>query len=162
MTHILLALVSFILSIVLHIVYCRKAPLGTLHAKAFIIIAIANGLAMGISFLFLPPLSQSLPCTAVLLYLLAIPSYLIFYVTTLLVSPSKRILQLIQSGDGASYEMLATALGEENFIALRLEELCASGCVRRVEETFILTASGKNIARILGAYRKILGRGPGG
>ena len=161
MKHIVFAFVFFVLSVVFHILYCHRTPAGTLQAKAFIMTALANGLVMSVVFLFFP-LDKGLPCTAILLYVLSIPAYLIIYVSTLLVSPSKGILLMIQSGRGASYDMLLESVARENFITLRLGELQDSGCVQRLGESFVLTASGKGIARILGVYQRILGRGPGG
>ena len=156
MVHIQSAFLFFVLSVVIHIFYCRRAPMGSLQAKAFILIAAANGVIMGVCFMFFKPTDMDLPCTAVLLYLLSIPAYLIFYVSTSLMSPSKKVLQSIRLG--ARYNALLRALGEENFIALRLGELQDSGCVRRSGEKFILTPAGKSIARVLKVYQMLLGR----
>ena len=156
MVHIQSAFLFFVLSIVIHIFYCRRAPMGSLQAKTFILIAAANGVIMGVCFMFFKPTNMDLPYTAVLLYILSIPVYLVFYVSTSLMSPSKKVLQSIHSG--ATYDALLRALGEENFIALRLGELQDSGCVRPSGEKFILTQGGKNIARVLKAYQMLLGR----
>ena len=162
MNHLLIASTFFILSVMIHIGYCRKASFAGLQAKAFILTALANGAVMIICFLFLKPSSMDLPYTAVLLYVLATPVYLIFYVSTFLVSPSKNILRVVQDDQGATYEMILQALERENFIFLRLGELQDSGCVGRSEVKFVLTPSGRNIARILRIYQKVLGRAPGG
>ena len=130
--------------------------MGSLQAKAFIVIALANGLVMAVFFLFFKPSDMDLPRTALLLYVLSIPAYLIFYVSTSLMSPSKKILQTIRGG--ATYEVLLRALGEENAVALRLGELQDSGCARRSGEKFMLTPAGKNIAHLLKVCRMVFGR----
>jgi len=162
MNHLMIAFIFFVLSVIIHIGYCRKASLAGLQAKAFILTALANGAIMIICFLFLTPSDRGLPYTAVFLYVLAIPVYLVFYVSTLLMSPSKNILRVVQDDRGATYEMILQALEQENFIFLRLGELQDSGCVRRSGEKFVLTPSGRNIVRILKIYQKVLGQGPGG
>jgi len=162
MNHLMIAFAFFVLSVMIHIGYCRKVSFPGLQAKAFILTALANGAVMIICFLFLTPSPMDLPYTAVLLYVLAIPVYLIFYVSISLMSPSKNILQIVQTVEGATYEMILQALEQENFIFLRLGELQDSGCVRRSGEKFILTGPGRNIVRVLRIYQKVLGQGPGG
>ncbi len=162
MSHLLIAFVFFVLSIVIHIGYCRKRSCAGLQAKAFVLTALVNGAVMIICFLFLTPSEMGLPYTAVLLYVLAIPVYLIFYVSTFLMSPSRNILRLVQDDQGATQEMILQALERENFIFLRLGELQDSGCVGRSGEKFVLTPLGRNIARVLKIYQKVLGQAPGG
>ena len=162
MNHLMIAFIFFVLSVVIHIVYCRRVSFAGLQAKAFILTALANGAIMIICFLFLTPSDRGLPYTAVFLYVLATPVYLIFYVSTFLMSPSKNILRVVQEDRGATYEMILRALEKENFIFLRLGELQDSGCVGRSGERFVLTPSGRNIARVLKIYQKVLGQAPGG
>ena len=162
MTHIAIGFVFLFLSVTIHIFYCRRTRAGVLHAKAFILIAVANGFAVFLCFFFLPPSGTGLPFTAMLLYILSIPAYLVFYVTTILVSPSKRILWAMQAKAGATYDVLLRALEVEHFIPSRLKELQDSGCIGRTGERFVLTSSGRNIARILRVHEHIFGRGPGG
>lgn len=162
MNHLIIAFAFFVLSVMIHIGYCRKVSLAGLQAKAFILTALANGAVMIICFLFLTPSDMDLPTTAVFLYVLAIPVYLIFYVSTFLMSPSRNILRVVQEDRGATYEMILQALERENFIFLRLGELRDSGCVGRSGEKFALTPSGRNIVRVLRIYQKVLGQPPGG
>ena len=162
MRHIAIAFAFFVLSIIIHIFYCRRAPAGVLHAKAFILAALVNGTAAVLCFLFLPPSNMDLPYTAMFLYILSIPAYLVFYVTTVLVSPSKRILWAMQAKAGARYDVILHALGEENFIPSRLRELQDSGCIERSGERFVLTPAGRSIAWVLRVYEYVFGRGPGG
>ena len=162
MNHLLIAFAFFIFSVVIHMDYCRKVSFAGLRAKALILTALVNGAVMVVCFLFLGPSDRGLPYTAVLLYVLAVPVYLIFYVSTFLVSPSKNILRVVQNDQGATYEMVLQALEQEDFIFLRLGELQDSGCVGRSGERFILTPSGRNIVRVLKIYQKVLGQAPGG
>ncbi len=162
MNHLMIAFVFFVLSVVIHIGYCRKGSCAGLQAKAFVLIALVNGAVMIICFLFLTPSDMDLPYTAALLYVLAIPLYLIFYVSTFLMSPSKNILRVVQDDRGATYEVVLQALERENFISLRLKELQDSGCAGRSGEKFVLTPSGRNIVRVLKIYQKVLGQTPRG
>ncbi len=162
MNHLMIAFVFFVLSVIIHVGYCRKVSFVGLQAKTFILTALANGIVMIICFLFLTPSPMDLPYTAVFLYVLAIPVYLIFYVSIFLMSPSKNILRIVQTAEGATYDMILGTLEQENFIPLRLGELQDSGCVGRSGEKFVLTPSGRNIVRVLKIYQKVLGQGPGG
>ncbi len=99
--------------------------------------------------------------TAVVIYVLLVPAYLVFYVSTELMSPSKKILQIIAAGPCA-YSDIFKALERENFIMLRLEELEHSGCLSRQKDRYCLTVSGQAIANMLGLYQLLLGREVGG
>ena len=163
MSHIVLALVFFIASVAIHIFYCRHVSMGALQAKAFVLIALFTGVfALAVGFLFLPSSDHGLACTAIVLYILSIPAYLIFYVSTSLMSPSKKILQIIQSKGKAGYDQLLEEIRRENFIFYRLEDLVQSGCVRRSSQRLVLAPSGQGLARVLRLYQKVLGRWPGG
>lgn len=130
-----------------------------LRAKLFITVA-SGHLIIFIALAIILKLPMVL--TSVVIYILLIPVYLIFYVCTELVSPSKRILQIIASSNEANYTQVFKALEQENFIMLRLEELEQSGCLKRSDNRFELTASGRKIASILDVYQRLLGRDIGG
>jgi predicted transcriptional regulator len=99
--------------------------------------------------------------TAAVIYMLLAAVYMIVYVSTELMSPSKKILQVIAQGQ-SRYADIYKALERENFIMLRLEELEHSGCLCRRGEHYQLTASGKGIADVLKFYQCVLGREAGG
>ena len=162
MIHIAFAFSFFILSVAAHILYCRQLSSKALHAKVFVGFALAVALMMMCVFSRVTTNGNGLPFTAVVLYFLLIPAYLIFYVSTSLISPSKSILWAIQKGNGASREDLLSAISRENFVVLRLEELIASKCVRHEGDHFVLTVWGKTIVCILDVYQFFLGQKVGG
>ncbi len=158
MPTILISVLFILFSIIIHLLLCRRDPDKTLKAKLFIIIALAAyGVFLGIACGARLPLIL----TASVIYVLLVPIYLIFYVSTELNSPSKKILHAVEAG-GASYLDVLKALERENFILLRLEELEQSGCVARQRDRYALTSSGWSIARGLAIYQKLLGRDIGG
>ncbi len=159
MPTLLLGLFFFVLAMTIHLVLCRLDPQKTLKTKLFMIIAIQNWVAFLIVASFLHwPFKWS--CAAI--YLLLIPVYLVFYVITELVSPSKRVLQIVAASDGAAYAQILKGLEQEDFIMTRLEELVQSGCAQEHNGRYWLTASGRAIAGCLAFYQKLLGREMGG
>jgi hypothetical protein len=159
MLTVLIATVFLVASIAVHLMICRISPDKSLKAKLFIVIAAAalgGFLTLGLG-LHLPLVS-----TAAVIYVLCVPVYLIFYVSTELVSPSKKILQVIESSGGCTYEIIVAQLKNEDFIISRLKELEQSGCAVREGGRYVLTASGWKIAKVLDGYQKILGRSIGG
>ncbi len=165
----LLALIVFAMAIILHLYFCRHHPQQGLQAKVFLLISTVGLLMTGLIFLCLnrtmSPLSwwgMPLLVSSLLMYLLLVPTYLVFYVTTQLMSPSKKILQIVDQAQGASYEQILNRLEQERFIETRLEELEHSGCIKKEHGRFILTGHGLKIARVLGLYQCFLGRDIGG
>jgi len=167
----LTAIVLFFAAVMAHIFYCRKSPLAGLHAKAFGIIAIIF-LGVYIGIILMVDHSQILGSqglwvlpfriTAGVIYILLVPVYLIFYTLTQQTSPSKKILLSIsEQGEMTLSDIMAVA-EEQDFIAIRLEDLCLSGCVKVVEGRYILSASGQKIATVLNIMEHLLGRGIGG
>lgn len=159
MITLLISLFFLGLAIMAHLVICRLSPNKALKAKLFVSIAIvglAAVIGLGVGF------SLPLLLTSCLIYILLVPVYLIFYVSTELMSPSKRIMQVIGEQPGISYKALLQALEQERFITTRLEELVSSGCVSVREGKYSLTMSGQGIARFLDFYQLALGREVGG
>lgn len=103
-----------------------------------------------------------LALTATIIYMLLIPNYLVLYVSTELVSPSKRILRIVSNKTQTDYHAILATLEKEDFIGTRLHELCQSGCVRDAGGTYHLTPSGRTIAVFLKIYQYLLGREIGG
>ena len=155
---ILISVGIFLAAVAGHLLCCRKSAKKNLQAKLFTALATA-----GLTVFVLVGAINQLPLllTASVIYVLLVPVYLIFYVSTELVSPSKKIVQVLAAGPGV-YADLYKALERENFIMLRLEELEQSGCLRREGERYCLTASGQAIAKSLRVYQKLLGRAVGG
>ena len=155
---ILISVGIFLAAAAAHLWCCRTSAKKDLQAKLFIALAM-----LGLAVFVMAGAINQLPLllSASVIYVLLVPVYLIFYVSTELVSPSKKIVQVLAAGPGA-YSDLYKALERENFIMLRLEELEQSGCLRRDGERYCLTASGHAIAKTLGVYQMLLGREVGG
>ena len=156
---IILSFSFFLLAIAIHLIRCRLSPHKGLKAKLFVIIAMQLlCLFLIIALIF----HLALIVTSVVIYLLLIPAYLIFYVSSELVSPSKRMLRVVEDKEGASYADMYKALERENLIMTRLEELVDSHCVVIHRENYQLSPSGALIARFLAFYQLLLGRKMGG
>lgn len=159
MITIILSFLIFIMAALLHVLFCYMSPVKNLKGKLFM--QISGG---GLLLLILLGVVLSLPLlwTSVLFYVLLLPMYLIVYVTTELVSPSKKILKSLSQSSGLTYEELLSFLKKENLVGSRLDELVESGCVRTLRDRYALTPSGATLASFLEIFGKILGRGVGG
>ena len=171
MLDIVLMLFFFAASVIAHVYYCRKTRQAGLHAKAFVggslvFLCVYVALVMGLSGWGIenPHSAWGAPLmiTASLIYILLVPIYLCFYVLTQLTSPSKRILVAVSGQEGVSYNALLAQLQQEDFIATRLNDLLASGCVLLREGRYVLTPEGQKIAMVLQVMQALLGRDAGG
>lgn len=159
MTTLTLALLFFIASVATHLIFCRNSSSKSLKGKLFIQISILLLLIyIGIAFILKLPLIIS--CSAI--YILLIPAYMVVYVTTELVSPSKKILQSLAASQGLTRQEIIAYLEKENLIQSRLDELVQSGCIMKKDEYYVLTANGSMLASFLRMFGLILGRGVGG
>lgn len=171
MIYILFALLLICLSVMTHVIFCRGIKKQVLQVKAYVIIAIislgvyaagANAIGQGG---FLDPHSLwglPLKITAGVIFALMAPVYLIFYTSTLLMSPSKKILLTISRLGNPSYADIVHCMQEEDFIGTRIKDLCISGCVNHAQGSYTLSPSGQKIAAVLNIMQRILGRGMGG
>jgi hypothetical protein len=159
MPSVIICAVFFAVSVLIHLIFCRLDKNKALKTKLFIFIAMANLIAF-LAVGFYADLPLLLSCTAI--FLMAIPGYLALYATTVLVSPSKRILQVAEMRDGATYEEIFKALEAENFIMTRLEELVQCGCASRVRDRYVLSVNGRAVAKFWQGYQKVCGRPQGG
>jgi hypothetical protein len=156
---VLISVLLFLIAVTIHLVICRISPDKRLKAKLFIIIALVNLVIFeACAVLFHLPLILS----ASLIYIFLAPIYLIFYVSTELVSPSKKNLRIVEYSGQAEYKEIFKRLEQENLIITRLEELEESGCVTSQAGTYKLTKAGRSLEMLLGFYQKILGRTRGG
>lgn len=171
MFYIIFVILLFIVSVIVHIFFCRKATKQGLHAKAFIFMsAISLGvyimgvLASQYSVVMDPHSLWGLPfrITAGIIFILLVPIYLCFYVLTQLTSPSKKILLTILQAGELSYTDILVSVQKEDFIMTRINDLSASGCVKLVNGRYVLTSEGQKIAVILNFMQFILGRNVGG
>jgi hypothetical protein len=156
---------SFACSIAAHVFFCRGLPKNQLHAKLFVGVAFFTG---GLGWLARSFLANpfegdtAFPATAVVIYLLLIPAYLIFYVTTELNSPSKLILRMIRQTPGIAHSEILKNFTNEELILPRLSDLRQTGCVELRDDCYFLSASGRSLGQFLVLYQKILGRDLGG
>jgi len=169
MFYILLALALFVISVITHIVYCRKTSKPGLHAKAFVMTAFTFGVMdfviVAKFWKMFDPHSLwglQLGFTAGIIFILLIPVYLCFYVLTQLTSPSKKILSIIHDKKEVSYVDILAGIEEEDFIKMRMSDLCISGCVVQENDRYMLTAQGRKIAVLLNVMQGLLGRQAGG
>ena len=151
--------IFFVFSVFVHLFACRRSNDKSLKAKLFIMIAALHLAVFVVTAVFM---NMPLIFAVSAIYVLLVPVYLVFYVSTELVSPSKIILWIAGSSGGAGYAGIFKALEKENMIMTRLEELEHSGCAVCVKGRYTLTGAGRGIARFLNYYQKILGRDVGG
>jgi hypothetical protein len=170
MFYLLAAMGFFFIAVFIHIQICRaKRSQAGLWVKLFCVIA---GFGLGlcwlafVAFHHVPHRSGlwalPLELTSSLIYLLLVPSYVVFYVSTQMMSPSKRILMLIDQAGGMELQQLKEAFSDEEFIMPRLRDLEQTGCIAKENGTYKLTPSGLALARFLNCYQILLGRKAGG
>ena len=171
MFYVLLALLLFVGSVTAHIFYCRHASQEGLHAKAYLCIAFVFFIIYALAILmsrqagaFQERSLWGLPfkMTAGVVFILLVPSYLVFYILTQLMSPSKKILLAMARRGALSYADIVACVREEGFIEGRLKDLCASQCVRCDKGRYSLTSSGRKIAAVLNVLQGVFGRDMGG
>ena len=163
MLYLIIALLFFIFSVVVHVLFCRGKRGNILYVKIFGYIALINlslcsGVFQSISAdgtvsIWLLPLKA----TSIFIYLLLIPAYLVVYVTTQLNSPSKIILRSLSARDGLTIKNLQKNFTDEEFIVFRLQELVKTGCAVAVDGKYRLGASGTLIFAWLRIYQWLLG-----
>ena len=168
---VLLALLCFMAAIAAHIFYCRRAPRSGLHAKAFVGIAfvllcayVSLALAIGHAGLLDPPTLWGKPfvLTGIIIFVLLVPAYLTFYVMTMAVSPSRKIVSVLAARGALSYGEVLEFVRQEDFVQGRMNDLCVSGCVIEHDGKYVLGFSGRLIAGISNLMQRILGREMGG
>ncbi len=168
MLYILVALFLFFDAVAIHIVVCRNAKEEGLFLKIFFVIALVNLLICwmifylflikhaALSIWFIP-----LSLTSTVIYLLLIPTYLVFYFSTQQLSPSKKIMLLLLERDQSLAEMQAT-FKDEDLIMPRIRDLLATKCIVDQQGKYVLTNSGVLMAGVYAFYQGILGRKKGG
>jgi hypothetical protein len=159
MTALVLAFLFFAADVIVHALYCRRQKRGELYAKFFIILSLMSFVLLAY---FLSGISSDYKWCSILIFVLLVPVYLIFYVSTVLLSPSKKILQILESVPDADYELILSGLEKEDLISLRLKELADSGCVFVCEGRYQLTFAGQQTARVLKFCERMIGRPIGG
>jgi len=171
MFYLTVMLLFFILSVFIHIVICRNRKLKGLWVKLFCMIAAVNlflcwgiflllgrSIALNAASIWGLPLSM----TSTFIYILLVPTYTIFYVSTQLNSPSKKVLLLLKKNGAMTFQELLNHFTEEEFIIPRIMDLQKTGCIQCAQRNWRLTPPGLTIAKFLNFYQSILGRQAGG
>jgi hypothetical protein len=168
MLYILVALFFFLDAVAIHILVCRNAKEEGLFLKIFFVIAGVNlALCWMAYYLVLIKYDASniwfvpLSLTSTVLYLLLIPTYLVFYFSTQQSSPSKKIMLLLLEGE-KSFKDLQAFFKDEDMIAPRVRDLLATKCIAQEQGRYSLTFSGVQMAYLYTFYQGILGRKKGG
>ncbi len=164
MLDLILAVVIFLSVVFCHLVICRYRDREKLYVREFLMLALF-GLAVSIAgSIYLPKaivIGPRLIITSVIFYILLIPTYLCFYVLTLLVSPSKKILSVLARGPLTKADIHGE-LEVEQFVQSRLADLLSSGLVTDHQGRLQLTAQGKAYCFIAQLFQSFIGRGQGG
>ena len=162
--------VGFFLSVVVtHLFWCRARGGDKLHFVAFGVISITALIILcalvGTPVTGPKPLTLwtlPLSLTAVILYIALLPFYQVFYYSTIIDSPSRRIISLLRQRGPLPYAVLRNEITNERFIMTRLNPLVKHGFVAFDGRVYRLMPRALLTCRILIIYQKILGRGVGG
>lgn len=161
-----MSMVTFLLNIILfsavvyvHLIICRQSSTKELKIKSFMVLGL-----MGLLLFWGIALCAQLPMlvTNTVIFVLMMPVYFTFYVSTELMSPSKKIMQVLNAKPGALYEDIFQALERENFLMTRLIELKQCGFIVEEGGRYRLSPTGASFARTYTCYQKLLGREIGG
>lgn len=161
----------FLESVFVHLAVCRKWSKGGLLLKPFFNIALGNLVLLWAFFWMTGHYGQfdssslfgvRLYGAATLIYILLIPTYLVFYFSTQQMSPSKKLLLLLSRNGSMSLEELSSHFSDEEFIVPRLKELIGIRCLLEHNGWYVLTPTGIQMAKVYGLYQIVLGRSKGG
>ncbi|MFA5087878.1 MAG: hypothetical protein WC552_02450 [Candidatus Omnitrophota bacterium] len=171
MSEILSIFLLFIVSVFLHVFWCRARKAKDLQIRPFLFLAIGVILL----YIFLKPAPPdgigSSPMKAsnapvyfssLMLYVLLIPTYLIFYFGMNVESPSRRILVEVEGAGQMTYEEISAVIDNDLIISPRLNDLLKHGYLTFEGDAYRLTPSGMRVAQILDLYQRITGREMGG
>jgi hypothetical protein len=168
MLYLFVALFFFFDAVLIHLLVCRNGKEGGLLLKIFFLIAGVNLVLCWMAFFALAkffPFSgimfMPLVYSSTAMYVLLIPTYLVFYFSTQQMSPSKKIMLLLLNHNLSSIE-LSEHFTDEEWIMPRLKDLITTKCVVEKNETYALTFSGIQMARVYALYQAVLGRTKGG
>ena len=171
MFDILVMFLFFLASVGVHLTVCRKRSQEGLLLKPFIGIAIGNLCVLWVFFWlsqryvhFDPTSFWGVPlhAAATLIYVLLIPTYLVFYFSTQQLSPTKKIFLLLSKNGPMSFNELLAHFSDQEFIFPRLKELIAIQCLIEHSGWYVLTPSGIQMAKVYSFYQLLLGRKKGG
>ena len=171
MLDILVMFFFFLDAVFMHLIVCRKGFEEGLLLKPFIGIALMNLCFMWAVFWFFRGYGHSDPSSiwnvrlygcATVIYILLIPTYLVFYFSTQQMSPSKKILVLLAQKGPLSFQELMCHFSDEEFVLPRIKELIGIRCLVEHSGWYVLTPSGMQMANVYKIYQSVLGRKKGG
>lgn len=175
MTYIFFSLFVFTVCVLLHVLLYRfLAARGIQTFKTIAVFALgfmvdavlviasftantASGQGAGISLM-------PLPLTSILLFAVLAALYVIFFTSPFLgdVSPSGKILFLIEEKGELSYKELQEHFTDEKLIIKRIHDLLQEGLIENKNNRYYATKRGERLARFLDKYRSLLHWGKGG
>ena len=171
MLYLILSILLFILSIVLHLIWCRHKDIQQLNIALFFYIS-SFCLLIYFVIVYVHPCFNTedarslwkfpLKLTAAFLYILFVPYYPVLYYSSLMHSPTQVMVLLIKDRGGLSWEELAHHINDERFIVARLNSLVKNGYIAFDGQYYRLVPKTILFCRILNIYQKLLGRAMGG
>jgi hypothetical protein len=171
MLDIFVMLFFFLDAVFIHLIVCRKRSQEGLLLKPFIGIALTNLCLLWAAFWFSYKYVHSDPSSiwsvnlhgcATVIYILLIPTYLVFYFSTQQMSPSKKILLLLSDKGPLSFQELLKHFSDQEFVLPRIKELIGIRCLVEHGGWYVLTPSGAQMANVYKIYQSVLGRTKGG
>ena len=165
MFDILIVIGVFFIAVCVHLALCRAWGKSCLYVRELMML-VTIGLAVCLVILlggFFPAISTAprLIMTSLTLYVLLVPTYLCFYVLTILMSPSKKVLILLEKGPLSRAE-LHDGIAVEAFVQTRLEDLLVSGMVENKKGYLTLTPQGCMYLNVVEIFGVLMGRPKGG
>ena len=174
MIYILTSLSAFLISAVIHVLWARLQKLTKVKMISFVIVSLGVLLIYCLVLWLRPHIfscseneAWTLRClplkfTSVVLYLLSIPIYVLFYHSTTIESPSRKILKAVARQGKSTYAELLQQTKKEDFIKTRLDELVHYKCAAFDGQRYRITPHGNKVAQILNVYQLIMRREKGG
>ena len=163
----------FVLATTAHVLWCRCQKKAGIRSISFIVINLISLLILnGLFSHYLhwldsrgepsDLLRMRVPLTALILYLLAVPTYLIFYHSLFIESPSRVLLDYVRQRKKATYEELLKLIEDRKFVETRLKTLVETGCVKWQDPFYYLLPAGKNAQWLYRSYQQLLNKDKGG
>ena len=167
-----ISLAFLILSVSLHLLWCRYSKRQGLHLISLMIICflflsllvILTVSNLGASSRGSSPDLWNMPLalTAILFYLLSLFVYFVLFTITVIDSPSKYLTEMVRNQGPLTYQQILGKMGGDNFIMSRLKTLVSVRYVENNGSRYKLTTRGRLLARILNVYQRVCGRAWGG
>ncbi len=171
MLYLITSILLFILSIFIHLIWCRHKDVQQLNIALFFFISSVCLLIYFGAVYFHPYLRLEdtrslwkfpLKLTAAFLYILLVPYYPVLYYSSFMHSPTQIIVLLLKEQGGITLKELSQHINDERFIIARLNSLIKNGYIAFDGYYYRLVPKTILFCRILNIYQKLLGREMGG